>query len=61
MYTKKSELHTCRNYLLISKKLEDHRKAILPAVLYGCETLSPTLGKRKGGVIDNRMLKIFRA
>jgi hypothetical protein len=44
---------------LISKKHEDLKKAILLVVFYGRETLSPTLGKRIGGVFDNRMLKIY--
>jgi len=44
-------------YPLICKKHEDQKKAILRVVFYGRETFSLTLGKKIGGVFDNRMLK----
>jgi len=44
-------------------KIKIYRTVILPAVLYGCETWSPTLREaRRLGVFENRKLrKIFGA
>jgi hypothetical protein len=47
---------------LISKnlKIKIYRTVILPVVMYGCETLSLTLGEEhRLRVFENRMLKIF--
>lgn len=40
-------------------KIKRRQFYFLVVVLYGRETLSLTLGKRIGGVFDNRMLKIY--
>jgi hypothetical protein len=58
-------LHSMQNVLsssLLSKniKIKIHRTIILPVVLYGCETLSPTLREELSlRVFDNRVLKII--
>jgi hypothetical protein len=36
-----------------------HKNLILPVVLYGCETLSLTLGSNIDRVFENREMRIF--
>jgi hypothetical protein len=41
-------------------KFKIYKTVILPVVLHGCETWSPTLGEEhKLGVSENRVLRIF--
>ena len=51
---------TLLSYSLLSKKLKIkiYRTVILPVVLYGCETWSPTLKEeRRLRVFENRVLR----
>jgi hypothetical protein len=50
-----------RMELLISKnlKIKIYKTVILPAVLYGCETCSFTLGEEHGGFLRTVLRKIF--
>jgi hypothetical protein len=41
-------------------KIRIYKAVILPVILYGCETCSPTLWEEhRVGVFENRMLRIF--
>jgi hypothetical protein len=46
------------SFLSKSIKVKIYRTIILPVVMYGCETWSPTLWEeRRLGVVENRVLK----
>jgi hypothetical protein len=54
----KFHLHSHLNALCVCRKVKIYKTIILPAVLYGCETWSLTLGEEhRLRVFENRVLR----